>query len=468
MFVELNEWRMVQLRWRAGYGGQLSMTLLQTLTDCAVRRMLFARGRSGAFASLPPDIDAGPVKPACPKRLPSLSARAMLTNLAQQPADAILALIKLYASDPRADKIDLGVGVYRTDSGDTPVFGAIKAAEQRLVDTQDSKAYLGPDGDMGFVHALMPYIFGAADPSKSGRIDGMQTPGGTGAVRLAVALAKKSGVSRIFMGTPSWPNHAQIYADLSLEMKGFAHSTSAGVVNMEGLRAAFAEAKAGDAMLLHGCCHNPSGIDYSHSDWDEIAALFASTGVLPILDLAYQGLGQGMEEDAYGVRRVLDAVPEALIAYSCDKNFGLYRDRVGAIYIMMAEAAQVSAALSNGHSLARASWSMPPDHGAAAVRLILEDAGLTSQWLAELTEMRGRMRQVRAKLAAAGVAGNVDLAPLGGQNGLFSVLPLNAEQILAMREKHAVYMAGSGRINIAGLTMGNIGKFIAAVADVTA
>ncbi|MBC2668413.1 aromatic amino acid transaminase [Novosphingobium piscinae] len=391
-----------------------------------------------------------------------------LAHLQQQPADALLALIKLHNADPRADKIDLGVGVYRTDTGSTPVFACIKAAEQKLLESQDSKAYLGPEGDMGFVHALMPYVFGAKDPTMGGRIDGMQTPGGTGAVRLALALAKRAGVKRIWMGTPSWPNHAQIIADLGLELKGFVHASKTGFVDMDSLRFAVNQAAAGDAILLHGCCHNPSGIDYSDAQWDEIAPLLKAKALLPILDLAYQGLGAGMEADAYGVRRVLAEVPEALIAYSCDKNFGLYRDRVGAVYVMTESADQVAAALSNGHALARAAWSMPPDHGAAAVRLVLEDEGLVKLWLAELDTMRERMRQVRARLAAAGTAGTVDLTPMGGQHGLFSIVPLTAEQILAMREKHGVYMAGSGRINVAGLTMGNIDKFIAAVADVTA
>ena len=392
----------------------------------------------------------------------------MLNNLQQQPADALLALIKLHNADPRADKVDLGVGVYRTGQGDTPVFGAIKAAEKRLLESQDSKAYLGPEGDMGFVHALMPWVFGKLDPTMAGRIEGMQTPGGTGAVRLALALAKRSGVKRIWMGVPSWPNHAQIVADLGLELKPFAHNTAAGGVDMAALRAALTDAAADDAILLHGCCHNPPGIDYGNADWDEIAPAIRASGVLPVIDLAYQGLGAGMEEDAYGLRRVLAEVPEALIAYSCDKNFGLYRDRVGAVYVMMESADQVGAAISNGHALARAAWSMPPDHGAAAVRIILEDQTLTAQWLDELDQMRDRMRQVRARLAGAGKAGSVDLSPLGAQHGLFSIVPLTGDQILAMREKHGVYMAGSGRINVAGLTMTNIDKFIAAVADVSA
>ena len=391
----------------------------------------------------------------------------MLSTLTQQPPDALLALIKLHNADPRPGKIDLGVGVYRTGQGDTPVFGAIKAAEARLLKTQDSKSYLGPEGDMGFVHALMPYIFGGDDPAKGGRIEGMQTPGGTGGVRLALGLAKKAGVARVWMGTPSWPNHAQILADLGLELKPFAHSGADGAIDMDALRAVIAAAGPSDAILLHGCCHNPTGIDYAPAQWDEIAALLADKALLPVLDLAYQGLGHGMDEDAYGLRAVLAAVPEALVAYSCDKNFGLYRDRVGALYIMTAEAGQMGAALSNGNALARANWSMPPDHGAAAVRIVLEDAAMTAQWLDELDTMRTRMRQVRTRLAQFGTVGTIDLRPVGSQNGLFSVLKLSPEQILQLRSDHAIYMAGSGRINAAGLTMGNIDAFVTALAAVS-
>jgi aromatic-amino-acid transaminase len=392
----------------------------------------------------------------------------MLSDLQPQPADALLALIKLHDQDPRVDKIDLGVGVYKTGQGETPVFGAVKAAERRLVETQDSKAYLGPEGDMGFVAALMPYVFGADDPRRGGRIEGMQTPGGTGSLRLALALVKRGGSARAWMGVPSWPNHAQICADLGLELKTFNHATDAGVVDMEAIREAIAAADPGDAILLHGCCHNPTGIDYSNEQWDEIAALIAEKQLLPVIDLAYQGLGHGMEDDAYGMRRVIDAVGEALVTYSCDKNFGLYRDRTGALYVMMPSTEQLPAVLSNAHALARANWSQPPDHGAAAVRLVLEDAALTAQWLDELDTMRERMRQVRARLAEAGKVGRVDLTPIGAQNGLFSIIPFTPEQVQAMRKDHGIYFAGSGRINVAGLTLGNLDKFVAAVAEVTA
>jgi len=391
----------------------------------------------------------------------------MLTNLDQQPADALLALIKLHNADPRSDKIDLGVGVYRTGQGATPVFGAVKAAEQKLVDTQDSKAYLGPEGDMDFVEALMPYVFGKDAPKLGGRIDGMQTPGGTGSLRLALAMAQRAGAKRIVVGKPSWPNHAQICKDLGLEISEFNHATSEGRADMGAVRDAISGAREGDVILLHGCCHNPTGIDYSTGEWDEIAALLADSPALPLIDLAYQGLGHGMEEDAYGLRRVLVSVREAIVCYSCDKNFGLYRDRVGALYVLMEQASQLPAVMSNGHALARANWSQPPDHGGAAVRLILEDPKLTARWQDELDQMRERMRQMRSKLAGAGVAGSIDLAPIGHQNGLFSIVPLSKEQVLDMREKHGIYMAGSGRINVAGLTAGNIDNFIDAVADVT-
>ncbi len=395
----------------------------------------------------------------------------MLDKLTAQSPDALLALIKLYAADDRPDKIDLGVGVYRTDDGATPVFAAIKGAEERLLREQDSKSYLGPEGDVGFVNALMPYIFGS-DPTRGGRIAGMQTPGGTGAVRLAVALAKAAGVTKFHLGMPSWPNHAQILNDVGVETVPFDHAHADGTANVDPLLTLIANAEPGEAVVLHACCHNPTGIDYTNEDWDAIADALANSAALPIIDSAYQGLGLGLEEDAYGLRRVIDAVPEALICYSCDKNFGLYRDRVGAFYVMARPDAETASGLdaimSNANALARANWSMPPDHGGAAVRLVLRDTELTQQWHAELDTMRARMRHVRAQLAAAGMAGGVDLTVLEHQNGLFAMLPLDTDQIGTLRDDHAIYMAGSGRINVAGLHDGNLKKFIDAVAAVSA
>jgi aromatic-amino-acid transaminase len=390
----------------------------------------------------------------------------MLDRLSPQAPDALLALIRLHAADPRGDKIDLGVGVYRTEDGATPVFAALKKAEQVLLDTQESKSYLGPEGDMGFVTALMPYIFGAYDPAMGGRVQGMQTPGGTGAVRLALGLAAKAGVKRVHMGVPSWPNHAQILADLGLELAPFDHANPDGTANLDAVLGAIKAAGPDEAVLLHACCHNPTGIDYTADQWSAIAQAFAASGTFPIIDSAYQGLGHGMEEDAAGMRAVLAAVPEAFVAHSCDKNFGQYRDRVGAFYVMAKEPGALDTAFSNANALARAAWSMPPDHGGAAVRIVLEDPAMTQEWLAELDTMRARMRQVRDALAAAGRAGRIDLTPLGTQNGLFSMLPVTKEEVARLREEHGIYMAASGRINIAGLTMANLPRFVAALAAV--
>ena len=391
----------------------------------------------------------------------------MLDSLQPQPADALLALIKLHDADPRADKIDLGVGVYRTDEGATPVFAAIKAAEQRLVDEQQSKAYLGPEGDMGFVEALMPWVFGP-DHTMGGRIQGMQTPGGTGAVRLAAALAARGGARRVHLGTPSWPNHKQIFDDLGLETVPFTHAKADGTADIDAALAAIRSAGPHDAVLLHSCCHNPTGIEYSLEQWQALAHALGESPALPILDLAYHGLGRGMEEDAEGMRAVLAAVPEALVAYSCDKNFGLYRDRVGALYFLADEAGQLATVASNANALARAAWSMPPDHGAAAVRIVLRDQALTESWQEELSQVRARMGRVREWLAAAdNRLPGLNLAAIGQGTGLFAMLPLDSAQIEALRRDHGVYMAGSGRINVAGLTETNVPKFIAALADVT-
>ena len=300
-----------------------------------------------------------------------------------------------------------------------------------------------------------------------GRLEGMQTPGGTGAVRLALALAQKAGTRRVHLGTPSWPNHAQIVADLGLETVPFDHALPDGTANVEAVLRALREGEAGDVVLLHGCCHNPTGIDYTDDQWRAIAEALATSAAIPVLDIAYQGLGHGMDEDAAGVRQVIDAVPEALVAYSCDKNFGLYRDRVGAFYVLAKKPDDLDTIMSNANMLARATWSMPPDHGGAAVRIVLEDEGLSREWLDELGDMRERMRGVRERLAAADAAiPGLNLGALADQNGLFAVLPLSSDQIAKLREDHGIYMAGSGRINVAGLHRGNIDNFIAALEKV--
>jgi aromatic-amino-acid transaminase len=379
--------------------------------------------------------------------------------LAPQPPDGLLALIGLFRADARPDKLDLGVGVYRDLDGATPVFRAVKAAEASLLEHQPTKAYLGPEGDLGFLERLKPIIFARALQAD---IFGIQTPGGTGALRLGAELiATARPGARMFMGLPTWPNHPQIFDHTGLRIVPYPyfddHTQS---IRFDAMMGVLETAERGDALLLQACCHNPTGADLSMDQWGAVADLVARRGLTPLIDLAYQGLGAGLEEDAAGMRLVLDAAPDSLLAYSCDKNFGLYRERVGALFAVSHSPARVALAASNIKALARANWSMPPDHGAAVVRLILESEPLTQDWKAELEGMRTRVIEVRQTLAAAAPS----LRGLVRQHGMFAQLPLSPAQVAGIRERHGVYMAGSGRINLAGLTPATVPRFAQAYA----
>jgi aromatic-amino-acid transaminase len=383
-----------------------------------------------------------------------MTSSSVFTGLSPQAPDSLLSLIGLYRRDPRPAKIDLGVGVFRDDLGATPVLECVKAAEQALLNTQATKSYLGPEGDIGFLDLLKPIIFGG---QVSHEVFGVQTPGGTGAIRLACELLKAAKPDiRMFIGAATWPNHTQILDQLGIETVTFRHYDQRGQrLCFDEMMAILETARAGDAVLLHGCCHNPSGADYSLDQWAAIAELVARKGLVPLIDLAYQGLGLGLEPDAAGMRLVLAAADDGLLAYSCDKNFGLYRERVGALYTLSRDAETLDLAASNIRALARTNWSMPPDHGAATVRVVLESEALTTLWRTELEAMRARVADLRQRLAKAAPA----LAPLAGQHGLFALLPLSPAQVAKLREDHAIYMAGSGRINLAGLTVSNIDTF---------
>lgn len=386
---------------------------------------------------------------------------AIFGALSAQPADGLLALIGAFRSDTRADKIDVGVGVYSDLEGRTPVMRAVKGAEQRLVDGQSSKGYLGPEGDVGFFEALKPLIFG---PSLFGdRLSGLQTPGGTGALRLAAELISRARPgARIWVGNPTWPNHPPILKSTGLDVAGYDHfDIAAQKLTVGRMLDALSEAMPGDVALLHGCCHNPTGADFDAAQWTEIAILLRDRGVLPLIDLAYQGLGEGLDEDAVGTRIILDVVGKGLVAYSCDKNFGLYRERVGALYALSKSPKQSQIVQSNLLSLTRANWSMPPDHGAAIVRVILEDPALTADWRVELAEMRDRIQQIRNLLAEADPA----LAPLANQRGMFTTLPLSAAEVARLRDERGIYMPLSGRVNLAGLTLRTVAPFVDALAS---
>ncbi len=391
----------------------------------------------------------------------------MLESLNPQPQDKILQLIALFRDDPRTDKIDLGVGVYKDASGQTPVMRAVKTAERKLWETETSKTYTALAGEPAYNAAMVGMILGAGFGDRAASIS---TPGGTGAIRQALELIRMATPdATVWLSNPTWPNHPSIIKFLGMKMAEYRYfdAESRGV-DFAGVLQDLAKVAKGDVVLLHGCCHNPTGADYSETQWDEIAETVAAKRLFPLIDLAYHGLGHGFEADGYGLRAVLSKVPEALIAYSCDKNFGLYRERVGALYVMTETPAQQASVQSNLAALARANWSMPPDHGAASVRIVLEDEGLTKIWLNELESMRARMRGVRDALAAHQAIGSVNLAAVGQQNGLFSVLQLGPEQIAALRADWGVYMAGSGRINIAGFTDANIPHFIEGLRAVTA
>jgi aromatic-amino-acid transaminase len=385
----------------------------------------------------------------------------LFDRLAQQPADALLAIIGLVNADPREDKIDLGVGVYKDAAGNTPILRAVKAAEKILLDTQETKTYLGSEGDVRFVALMKEMAFGAAR-ARDERIVGLQTPGGCGALRLGAELIKATGSdARIFVGQPTWPNHVPLIGSVGLPFVDYPYyDKAAKAVTFDRMMDALEDARAGDVVLLHGCCHNPTGADLSLDQWKAIAALVSERGLVPFIDFAYQGLGHGLEADAEGARLVVDAAEQALVAHSNDKNFGLYRERTGSLFVKGANAEQAKIIASNLTVMARTSWSMPPDHGAAIVRVVLDTPELAADWHAELKEMCARIRSLRSRIAAS----DPRLAYVEDQNGMFSMLPLSAEAITDLRTAESIYLAGSGRFNVAGLSDHNVDRFAAAVA----
>lgn len=391
----------------------------------------------------------------------TVRTRRLFDALPEQPEDNLLALIGLHARDPRPGKLDLGVGMFRDDAGATPVLRAVKAAEAELLARQPSKSYLGGEGDARFVELLEPILFGPGGTG-AGDLRAVQTPGGTGALRLAAELvARADPDARIWIGSPTWPNHVPIMkaAGLCPRLHPF-FDPSSGTIAFDAMMMSLADMAPGDVLLLHGCCHNPTGADLTMDQWRAIAGLLERRGAIPLIDLAYQGLGDGLEDDAAGMRCVVEHVAEAMIAYSCDKNFGLYRERVGALWVKAANATEGAAAFATMLALARGLWSMPPDHGAAVVRVILDDSRLRELWRAELDSMRLRINRLRAGLAAS----HPRLAPLAAQRGMFAMLPISPDDVGRLQVERGIYMARSGRINIAGLRRETIPAFADAIA----
>lgn len=387
-------------------------------------------------------------------------------SLRPQPTDPILALTDIFAADERTDKIDLGIGVYRDPAQRTPVMAAVKSAERELVEKQGSKAYLGCGGDPEFLSALSRLLIGDVAVGKG--LSGVQTVGGTGALRLAADLLAIERPGRtIWIGTPTWPNHIPIFRTAFADVRTYEQfDPHTQRMRADAVLDAMSQAAAGDVFILHGCCQNPTGIDPDMEDWSAIASLAERRGILPIIDIAYHGFGGGLEQDAIPLRLLLDHVPAALIAYSCSKSFGLYRDRVGALFVAGDRQAS-DVACSNLLQLARTSYSMPPDHGAAVVRTILQSPALETEWRAELESYRLRLGGLRERLASHGAVGGIDLTPLADQKGFFSQLPLGVDQVDRLRSEHGIYMAPSGRINIAGLGDRQIPVFAAALAGLS-
>lgn len=388
------------------------------------------------------------------------SSGALFDGLDRQPPDALLAVIGLHRADPRPDKIDVGVGVYRDASGATPIMRAVHAAEARLLAERDTKSYLGAEGDQTFTDLIAAIALGGTLAGDR-RVSGVQTPGGTGALRLAAELiARSDRRPRVWIGQPTWPNHGPIFVEAGLTVAPHPYFDAAGRdIDFAGMAAALDRASPGDVVLLHGCCHNPTGTCFSDAQWQELTILFGARGLVPLIDLAYQGLGRGLDDDARGFRRLVAALPEALLAYSCDKNFALYRERVGALFVQAATPSAAVRVRDTMLVLARSMWSMPPDHGAAIVRTILEDAELTRVWRAELAEMCARINRLRCLLGA----GHPSLAPIAAQQGLFALLPLRPGAVAALRDRHGIYLPDSGRINIAGLREDVVARFVDAL-----
>lgn len=377
----------------------------------------------------------------------------MLEALAPPQPDKILALIDLFRNDPRSNKVDLGVGVYKDAQGRTPVFRAVREAECRLLSEQKSKSYLGPAGDAGFARAIVDLLFGSsADVS---RIRACQTPGGMGALRALLELLHRANPDvTIWSPQPSWPGHAGLIAAVGLRTRSYAYfSAEKREVWFEAMLQSLKEARSGDVILLHGCCHNPTGADLDLAQWNNLANVMADRGLLPFIDIAYQGFGEGLEQDAAGLRLIFTKVPEMVVAASCSKNFGVYRDRVGAAIIVGRTPKQSDVAVAQLLGVARNIYSMPPDHGAAAIRIVLEDAELRKDWENELEGMRRRMIGLRLGFAEAlqRQSNSSRFQFLARQRGMFSRIGATPEDVELLCNEHAIYLVEDGRINVAGL-----------------
>ncbi|MEG7426814.1 amino acid aminotransferase [Serratia marcescens] len=395
----------------------------------------------------------------------------MFEKLTAAPADPILGLTDIFRADARPIKINLGIGVYKDETGKTPVLTSVKKAEQYLLENETTKNYLGIEGIPAFASCTQELLFGKESPIVTARrARTAQTPGGTGGLRVAADfIANQTSAKRIWISNPSWPNHKNVFSAVGLEVLEYAYYDAANhALDFDGLLNSLKQAQAGDVVLFHGCCHNPTGIDPTAEQWAQLAELSVANGWLPLFDFAYQGFANGLEEDAQGLRIFAAKHQELIVASSYSKNFGLYNERVGACTLVAADAETADRAFSQVKAAIRANYSNPPSHGAAVVATILGNDALRAMWEQELTDMRQRIHRMRQlfvnTLQEKGA--QQDFSFIIQQNGMFSFSGLTKEQVLRLREEFGVYAVNSGRVNVAGMTPDNMAPLCEAIVAV--
>jgi len=395
----------------------------------------------------------------------------MFETLSQAPDDPILGLTDRFQKDPNPRKVNLGVGVYKSQDGSTPILESVKEAERRLLEQTLSKTYLPIGGHPAFAVHTQELLFGGDhEIVQSRRARTAHTPGGTGALRVSGDfLHRHFPGSRVWLSSPTWANHGAVFAAAGLETSSYPYYDAARhSLDFGGLLAALEGAAPGDAVLLHACCHNPTGIDPRPDQWEQLGALLAERKLLPLLDFAYQGFGHGLREDAAGLFTVARHCPELVVCSSYSKNFGLYNDRVGAMTLVATTAEAAERAFSNVKPVIRTQYSNPPAHGAAVVALILGDPALRQRWESEVAAMRSRIHAMREQFVAGLARHGVtrDFSFIARQYGMFSFSGLTREQVHALRERFGIYIVDSGRISVAGMTEGNLDYLCAAIAEV--
>ena len=400
----------------------------------------------------------------------------MFDTLTAMPADPILGLMTKYKQDTHANKIDLGVGVYKDEVGHTPILNCVKKAEQHRIDTEETKVYIGPTGSAQFNSLLGELAFGKDNPALlADRIRTVSTPGGTGALRVAAEFIKrassatKSQTAVIWVSDPTWANHTGLFEAAGIEVKTYPYyDYDNKSLKFDEMKAALSQVGPDDVVLLHACCHNPSGMDLSEAQWDQIIEITQQQGFTPLIDMAYQGFGVGVDEDAYGVRKMAASVDNMILCSSCSKNFGLYRERIGACSIVGRDTASVNVAFSVLLYVVRCIYSMPPAHGAAIVETILGSDELKQQWLHELKIMRDRINGNRIMLVDKLIEKGVkrDFGFIAQQKGMFSFLGVNPQQVERLQQEHSIYMVDSSRISIAGIGLANVDYLAESIAKV--